>query len=132
MSSVETGQMSAAETGQMSAVVTRRMLKSQTRSWASSSNGACPKPGQAQILADQSSSRGQNIKFGRKWVENRGFGLKLDPNESCGLSGPTQTTFWPKIRQNIAKNFDQPPGGGRYLVSWCHTLCLTPMILFSP
>ena len=24
----------------------------------------------------------KNIKFGPKWVENRGFGLKLGPNES--------------------------------------------------
>ena len=58
MSAVETGQMSAAETGQMSAVETRQMLKSQIG--LPSSNGPRPKPGQAQILADQSSGRGQN------------------------------------------------------------------------
>ena len=56
MSAVETGQMSAAETGQMLAVETRQMLKSQTG--LPSSNGARPKPIQAQILADQRSGRG--------------------------------------------------------------------------
>ena len=86
MSAVETRQMSAAETGQMFAVETRQMSKSQIG--LPSSNGACPKPGQAQILADQSSGRGQkqvgakNIEFGSKWFENRPFGLKLGPNES--------------------------------------------------
>ena len=66
MSAVETGQMTAAETGQMSAVETRQMLKSQIGVGLSSSNGACPKPGQAQILADQSSGRGQKHQI---WSE---------------------------------------------------------------
>ena len=57
MSAAETGQMSAVETGQMSAVETRQMSKSQIG--LPSGNGACPKPAQAQILADQSSGRGQ-------------------------------------------------------------------------
>ena len=64
MSAVETGQMSAAETGQMSAVETRQMSESQTG--LPSSNGACPKPGQAQILADQSFGRGQKHQI---WSE---------------------------------------------------------------
>ena len=87
MSSVETGQMSpvatiqmtAAETGQMSAVETRQMLKSGR---ASQEQWGLSKARPSQILADQSSTRGQNIKFGPKWVENRRFGLKLGPNES--------------------------------------------------
>ena len=64
MSAVATGQMSAAETGQMSAVETRKMSKSQIG--LPSSNGACPKPGQAQILADQGSSPGQKHQI---WSE---------------------------------------------------------------
>ena len=67
MSAVETGQMSAAETGQMSAVETGQMLKSQIRDRGLPiSNGARPKPGQAQILADQSSGRGQKHQI---WFE---------------------------------------------------------------
>ena len=77
LSAVETGQMSAAETEQMSAVKTRQMLKSQI---SPSSNGACPKPGQARLTKVPVGTK--NIKFGPRHVENRRFGLKLGPNES--------------------------------------------------
>ena len=40
----------------------------------------------------QSLVKSKNIKFGPKSDENRPFGPKQRPNESCGLSGPIRTT----------------------------------------
>ena len=76
MFSVETGQMSAVETGQMTAAETSvlsQQKKAQVQSWLTK----VPVPS-------------KNIKFGSKWVENRGFGLKLGPEacqDRCGAFG---------------------------------------------
>ena len=88
------------------------MLKSQIGVGLSSSNGACPKPGQAQILAPTKVPVGaKNIKFGPKWVENRRFGPKQRPNESYGLSGPIRTT--PEAKNGQKSDFSRKtaPGG---------------------
>ena len=69
MSSVETGQMSAVETGQMTAAAETSVLSQQ-------------KKVQVQSLLTKVLAPSKNIKVAPKWVENRGFGLKLGP-EAC-------------------------------------------------
>ena len=49
-------------------------------------------------------SRAQNIKNGPKWVQNRRFGLKIGPRESCGHFGPVRTGLGQKSQKVCLKN----------------------------
>ena len=63
-----------------------------------------PKVGR--ILADQSSARAKNNKFGPKWVESRRFGLKLGPN---GISFPSWASVLQPLNLRQRVPLEQPP-----------------------
>ena len=46
----------------------------------------------------------QNIKNGPTCVQNRRFGLKIGPRESCGHFGPVRTGPGPKKSKSMPKN----------------------------
>ena len=93
MFSVQTGQISSVETGQMSAVETGQMTAAET-SVLSQQNNA-----QVQSWLTKVPGRSQIIENDPNRMQNRPFGPKQRPNESCGMCGPIQTT--PKSKNGL-------------------------------
>ena len=88
MSAAATGQKSAVESGQMSAVETRQII---VETDVEVSDKGSDFPAAMCLVQSQAKPKSwltkvpvgaKNIKFGSKWIKNRRFGVKLDPNES--------------------------------------------------